>query len=314
MATKKQPQSSGKGKPVPQQKAELALPKPVAKKLAVKAPAKPAPKPVVKKPAVKAPAKPAPKPVAKKPAVKAPAKPVPKPVVNKQAAKTPQVKQTPKSVPTPKPVVTPVAPVPKPVEPKPPIKSNIKSAQTEFEAQLEFLDKREQERKMMEAAKKEISKIKDWPKFVDIQKQNLLDLRDQILDLVDGVARTTLRTHPEGSEASGSGEHQGDAGSDAYDRELALGMISKNQNGIFEIEQALLRIKKEVYGICEMSYKIIPKLRLKAIPFTRYTVECQTKVEKERGKNKSHNSRGPLGFAGGQNEFDQPISLDEDDF
>ena len=59
---------------------------------------------------------------------------------------------------------------------------------------------------------------------------------------MSGVARDTLRNHPEGSEASGSGEHQADAGSDAYDRDFALSLLSKEQDGLYEIEQALARI------------------------------------------------------------------------
>jgi hypothetical protein len=36
-----------------------------------------------------------------------------------------------------------------------------------------------------------------------------------------------------------------------------------------------------------MSGKVIPKARLEAIPWARYTVECQSKVEKEsKGRNR----------------------------
>src|SRR5258705_435490 len=36
------------------------------------------------------------------------------------------------------------------------------------------------------------------------------------------------------------------------------------------------------YGIYEMSGKPIPHARLEAIPFARYTVECQTLIEKQK--------------------------------
>ena len=62
---------------------------------------------------------------------------------------------------------------------------------------------------------------------MQMQRQHLLDLRDRALDNMSGVARDTLRNHPAGSEASGSGEHQADAGSDAYDRDFALSLLSK---------------------------------------------------------------------------------------
>ena len=113
------------------------------------------------------------------------------------------------------------------------------------------------------------------------QRQKLIELRDSMLDAMDGVARDTLRARPEGSEASAFGMHQADAGSDAYDRDFALSMLSKEQDALYEIEEALRRMDKGIYGVCEMSHKKIPQLRLDAIPFARYTVEVQAQLEKE---------------------------------
>lgn len=146
-----------------------------------------------------------------------------------------------------------------------------------------------------------------------MQRQHLLDLRDKSLDSLNGVARDHLRNHPEGSEASGSGEHQADAGSDAYDRDFALSLLSKEQDGLYEIEQALARIDNGTYGICEMSYKIIPIPRLEAIPFARLTVECQAQWEKGKRAERRFRPRVALGFAGGQNDVDLSVSLDDDE-
>jgi len=117
--------------------------------------------------------------------------------------------------------------------------------------------------------------------FIEKQRQNLLDLRDQLMDAMYGVQQEALRNGPEGSEASGSGMHQGDAGSDAYDRDFALNLLSKEQDALAEIECALQRVEDGYYGLCEMSGKKIPNPRLEAIPFARLTVECQTRWEKE---------------------------------
>lgn len=159
----------------------------------------------------------------------------------------------------------------------------------------------------------EHKKDKKWLAFVEQQKQHLLDLRDNILDTMAGVTRETLRNHPEGSEASGSGEHQADAGSDAYDRDFALNMLSKEQNALFEVEDALRRIDNGTYGICEISHKSIPILRLEAIPFARLTVECQSQWEKEKGLAAKYTSRSDFGFGGIQNDVDSSVSLDEDE-
>jgi RNA polymerase-binding transcription factor DksA len=151
--------------------------------------------------------------------------------------------------------------------------------------------------------------------FVQKQRQRLLDLRDDLVDAVSGMARDTIRNAPEGSEASGSGQHQGDAGSDAYDRDFALSVLAKEQDALYEIEQALYRIKVGSYGICEISARKIPQARLEAIPFARLTVECQAQWEKEYG-NRRFRPSNEVGFSGGkyvEDEESETVSLDEDD-
>lgn len=117
--------------------------------------------------------------------------------------------------------------------------------------------------------------------FTRAQKERLLQLRDAMVDSMAGVAQDTLRARAEGSEASAFGMHQADAGSDAYDRDFALSLLSQEQDALYEIDQALKRIELGTYGICEMCGKPIPHARLEAIPFTRFTVDCQSQLEKQ---------------------------------
>jgi len=117
--------------------------------------------------------------------------------------------------------------------------------------------------------------------FTRQQKEKLLQLRDAMVDSMAGVAQDTLRSRAEGSEASAFGMHQADAGSDAYDRDFALSLLSQEQDALYEIDQALKRIELGTYGKCEMSGKPIPHARLEAIPFARFTVQCQSQLEKQ---------------------------------
>jgi DnaK suppressor protein len=117
--------------------------------------------------------------------------------------------------------------------------------------------------------------------FTRSQKDKLLQLRDAMVDSMAGVAKDNLRSRAEGSEASAFGMHQADAGSDAYDRDFALSLLSQEQDALYEIDQALKRIELGTYGTCEMSGKSISHARLEAIPFARFTVECQSQLEKQ---------------------------------
>ena len=121
--------------------------------------------------------------------------------------------------------------------------------------------------------------------FFDRQEQRLLELRDHFLDQMQSVAQDSLRSRSENNEASAVGQHQADAGSDAYEKDFALSLLSQEQDALYEIEEALKRLEVGTYGVCEMSNKPIPHARLEAIPFARFTVECQQQLEKEnRGR------------------------------
>ena len=127
--------------------------------------------------------------------------------------------------------------------------------------------------------------------FEQKQREKLLALKDTLLDSMNGVAKDSLRSRAEGSEASAFGMHQADAGSDAYDRDFALSLLSQEQDSLYEIDEALKRIEIGTYGMCEMSGKVIPHARLEALPFTRYTVECQAELEK---RNRFQRVRQPV--------------------
>jgi DnaK suppressor protein len=124
-------------------------------------------------------------------------------------------------------------------------------------------------------------KMKKLDPFTESQRDKLLQLRDAMVDSMAGTAQDTLRSRAEGSEASAFGMHQADAGSDAYDRDFALSLLSQEQDALYEIDQALKRIELGTYGTCEMSGKPISHARLEAIPFARFTVECQSQLEKQ---------------------------------
>ncbi len=130
--------------------------------------------------------------------------------------------------------------------------------------------------------------------FEKKQKQRLIELRDQLMDMMYGMQKDT-KNLDSGSDASGSGMHQGDAGSDAYDRDFALNLLSQEHDALEEIEGALNRLDLGTYGVCEISKEKIPKARLEAIPFARLTVECQAKWEEQNG-HRRFNQSDSFGF------------------
>ncbi len=74
--------------------------------------------------------------------------------------------------------------------------------------------------------------------------------------------------------------HMADLGSDNYELEFTLGLIEGERSTLREIEEALERIKKGTYGVCEATGKPIGKARLRARPWARYCYEYTLQLEK----------------------------------
>jgi RNA polymerase-binding transcription factor DksA len=91
--------------------------------------------------------------------------------------------------------------------------------------------------------------------------------------------------------------HMADAGTDEFDRDFALSILSSDQNALYEIDAALDRIRLGTYGVCEISGQQIEAERLVAIPWTRYSAAAQRELE-----DGGHAARTRLGERGTWNE------------
>ena len=139
----------------------------------------------------------------------------------------------------------------------------------------------------------------------------LLELRHHVLtQLGEHTEETLLKSAKDDSgDLSGYGQHMADAGTDTFDRDFALSLVSNEQEALSEIEAAIKRIHAGTYGICETTQKPIARERLLAVPFTRYSTEAKKEVERH-----SHRSveRGGL-FGDGAEEEGGKMSEGGDD-
>lgn len=137
----------------------------------------------------------------------------------------------------------------------------------------------------------------------------LLELRDHVSSELDlHTADTLKRSNKDDSgDLSGYGQHMADAGTDTFDRDFALSLVSNEQEALNEIEEAIQRIFDGSYGVCEITNEPINKERLEAVPFTRYSLEGQKELERNnRGKVKRQGG-GVFGDVG-----DDAVSFGED--
>lgn len=130
----------------------------------------------------------------------------------------------------------------------------------------------------------------EWRKYY----RTLLDLRQRLLEQMGELAKESAE------QVDGYSLHMADTGTDNFDRDFALSLLSSDQDSLYEIDEALKRIVNGTYGICELTGKPIPKARLDAVPWARFTVEAQAKLEKEGTlRQRRLSSSGTIGGAGG---------------
>lgn len=116
---------------------------------------------------------------------------------------------------------------------------------------------------------------------IEILEQTLLEKRREILRNVTEFEDEALKK----SRLDASGDlssmpiHMADLGTDNYEQEFALDLMGSERKLLNEIDDALQRIEKGTYGVCEGTGKPICKARLKAQPWARYSVEYARKLE-----------------------------------
>jgi DnaK suppressor protein len=114
-------------------------------------------------------------------------------------------------------------------------------------------------------------------------RQTLLELREEVLERIHDLAEEACDENPTYSL------HMADAATDTIDRDVFLGLVSFEQESLYEIDAALERIEEGTYRTCELTGQPIPMVRLEAIPWARFSLEAQKSLE---GSSRPH--RGVL--------------------
>jgi RNA polymerase-binding transcription factor DksA len=116
-------------------------------------------------------------------------------------------------------------------------------------------------------------------------EKRLLAERARMMREMGHLESTVLSTNrrDDSGEVGGSYSfHMADAGTDSMEREIAFDVASKEGRLLREIDDALRRIYNGTYGICEASGQPIPRGRLEALPWARFTVQEQENLEKQQ--------------------------------
>lgn len=110
-------------------------------------------------------------------------------------------------------------------------------------------------------------------------KEALLLLRARLRGDVHTLANAALSSST--ANVSAVPSHIADLGSDTFELDNTLQLITNEGETLEQIEGALERIESGEYGICVECSGKIPKMRLQVIPYTPYCVKCAAQIQEE---------------------------------
>jgi RNA polymerase-binding protein DksA len=130
-------------------------------------------------------------------------------------------------------------------------------------------------------------------KAVSLSKSDLQYFRNLLLEkrreILGDVGSMESEAFKGGSNLSNMPIHMADVGTDNFEQEFTLGLIESERQILREIQDALARVDDGTFGICQGTGKPIPRVRLEAVPWAKYTIEYsrmleQGKVSREAGR------------------------------
>jgi len=118
---------------------------------------------------------------------------------------------------------------------------------------------------------------------LEAYRKLLLEKRKEILGDVSSMQNEAFKAD---SNLSNMPIHMADVGTDNFEQEFTLGLMDHERQILREIQEALARIDEGSFGVCLGTGKSIPKVRLDAVPWAKYTIEYSRLLEQGKvGRN-----------------------------
>ena len=119
---------------------------------------------------------------------------------------------------------------------------------------------------------------------MDEFRKRLLDKRRELVGDMDNLTNEALRRNRQeaAGDLSSMPIHMADIGSDNWEQEFTLGLISNERTLLKEIDGALQRVEAGTYGICLATHQPINVARLRAKPWAKYCIEYARQREQGR--------------------------------
>ena len=111
----------------------------------------------------------------------------------------------------------------------------------------------------------------DLTEFEQIIQDKLTAARKEVAF----IKETLSRKNDSGTDNTASSSKVLEDGADTAEKESLNQLASRQMKFIQQLENALVRIKNNTYGVCIGTGKLIPKERLRAVPHTQHSIEAK---------------------------------------
>jgi len=158
-------------------------------------------------------------------------------------------------------------------------------------------------------AKKKSKKL--TAKQLEFYRQLLIEKMQEISGDVYTMEESIFQN---GGELSSMPVHLADIGTDSYEQDFNLDLMAEEKKILMEIQEALKRIKDGTFGICEGLGIPIEEERLKAIPWTRYSLEYAKMLESGQVIKRHNFKRRPIDIDRDEDfESEEEVETDADE-
>ncbi|HVN94976.1 MAG TPA: TraR/DksA family transcriptional regulator [Syntrophorhabdaceae bacterium] len=109
----------------------------------------------------------------------------------------------------------------------------------------------------------------------DLYRKRLLKMRQDILNKAKKLKEDSYNLGTDGIQ------DMADAASNTYTADILMSISDNDLTLLKDIDNALDKLEKGTYGICEECEEIISEKRLEANPVARYCITCKRQMEQK---------------------------------
>jgi DnaK suppressor protein len=115
-----------------------------------------------------------------------------------------------------------------------------------------------------------------------MNKKEREDFRKMLLQKKETIVRKLSELTNESKEMETNvAQDVVDKAETSYTKEFLLSLSDADREQLLLVDEALKRLRRGEFAVCQLCHQEIGRKRLEAVPWTPYCIDCQEKAEEE---------------------------------